>query len=188
MISLYSILNEVLVSQKSKLASGTEHDIYPSKTNPDRVYKLGKRKVVEKWLHIFQKHPDVFPKVFRAGKLNKDTGDFYYVEVEKLNTKKALNEWEYIEDVLELFGYVDKESFSVFSDLDFYFQSDKIDNEILNLLKHKDSKAHDLLLKWNNFIKKVRNIVNIYNEKMTLDVHRHNFGYDSMGKMKCLDI
>lgn len=181
MISLVNLLNEVLVTKKTPFGGGTEHSIYQSKRNPNILYKVGKKRTVEKWLTIFKENPYFFPKVYKAGKISDDK---FYVEVEKLNTEQVIIDWELIEDVLELIGYIDRDEDEY---VDRMFQIGQYNEEMKYFLKERDPKTYELFIKWVNFINNVKKIVKQYTN-LTLDVHRYNFGYDSQGNLKCLDI
>jgi hypothetical protein len=184
MISLISILNEILVKRKIPFnTSGTAHIIYQSRTNPDRLYKIGNRRIVETWYKIFKENPKYFPKVYRAGKITQEDEDKYYVEIEKLNTKRSIDEWILIEQTLEEIGHMDIDNRDSIDGLFNSIIPDKLKSD----LKRHNIKVYNLFIKWISFLNEVEHIVQ-KNGKLTLDTHRYNFGYDSEGNMKCLDI
>ena len=105
-------LKEIRKIEKKRYGQGIEHVIYPSKKHPDRLYKIGDEETVKHWVKIFQSDPKIFPKIFKVGKFSdprdkKKIG--YYVEIEKLNTDKAIKEWDQLEDKLEESGITDFE-------------------------------------------------------------------------------
>lgn len=183
MISLLSMIDEILVKRKDKFESGTQHVIFQSTKNPDRLFKVGNRGVVERWLKVFQSHPKFFPKIYRAGKMSGEDNFNYYVEIEKLNTQRVIDEWNHLEEELELLGHVDVDAGGT---IDAVFNTAITDNLKSDLKKH-DKKSYDLFMKWVKFLYQVEGIV-IKSGKMFLDTHKYNFGYDSEGNLKCLDI
>ena len=90
-------LSELLTHEKPLFGKGVFHKIYPSKSNPDRVFKVGKPNVVEEWLNIFKQNPEYFPKVYRTGVFKNG---LHYVEVEKLDNQRVKNEWRDINRIL----------------------------------------------------------------------------------------
>lgn len=181
MISLIEILNEVLTTKKEKFGGGTEHNVYQSKGNPNILYKVGKKKTVEKWLRIFKENPNFFPKTYKVGKISDDK---FYVEVEKLNTERVIDEWSIIEETLEIIGFIDYENGD---DVDRVFQEGEYNEKMKSSLKEYNPKIYNLFIKWVNFINDVKKTLKTYTN-LSLDVHRHNYGYDSQGNLKCLDI
>ena len=182
MLNFETTLQELKIDYK-KSQVGSEHAVYPSKRNPNRLYKVGQKPVVEEWLNIFQKYPFYFPQVFRAGKLNTNTKYNYYVEIEKLNTQRVTQEWSFMEEKLEELGYVDVDNGELIDGV----LNTNIPEKMLIDLKKYDSKAYNLFITWTDFIHKIESIVK-KNGKNYLDIHRYNFGYDLSGTMKCLDI
>jgi hypothetical protein len=61
---------------------------------------VGHKDVVDEWFEVFKSNSNIFPKVFRAGKM-KDK-NIYYVEIEKLNTS--------ITNDLSIVGYIIEDS------------------------------------------------------------------------------
>lgn len=183
MISLLSMIDEILVKRKDKFGSGAQHVVFQSSKNPDRLFKVGDRGVVERWLKVFQSHPKFFPKIYRAGKMSGDDKFNYYVEIEKLNTQQVIDEWNYLEQELEVLGHVDVDSGGTVDEI---FNGVITDRLKLDLKIH-NKKAYDLFMKWVKFLDQVEGFV-IKSGKMFLDTHKYNFGYDSQGNLKCLDI
>ena len=173
-----------------------EHIIYPYRNNPNRLFKIGEKEIVEQWVKIFRSNPDIFPKIFRVGKIsdpNDRKNEGYYVEVEKLNTDKAIKEWEQLEDKLEEAGLTDFEDGAFGRDItDIYtnYENDqKTITYIATKLKEYDSNAYNLFIKWFKLFKECqKSIENIVGHRTLVDAHKYNFGYGSDGKLKCLDI
>ncbi len=194
MIKLESIFNEVVHSAKPKepVGSGTEHVIYPSKRNPNIVYKVGKERTIEKWFDIFKKNPKYFPKVFKVGNINSSDGIKKYVALEKLDVGKATDEFKFLEDtLLQLGKFVSQHDYSIEDVFNTVLTDSDLDNEITNELREFDPKAYKIYIKWVNFLHTVNEIVRNSKTRFKLsriDIHRFNFGYDSKGNLKCLDI
>lgn len=53
------VLKEVRTQQKGEFNRGMEHRIYPSKSNPNRLFKVGDIGVTH-WVKIFDSNPDIF--------------------------------------------------------------------------------------------------------------------------------
>ena len=189
-------LKELSTIKKKRYGRGMEHIIYHYRNNPNRLFKIGEKEIVEQWVKIFRSNPDIFPKIFRVGKIsdpNDRKNEGYYVEVEKLNTDKAIKEWEQLEDKLEEAGITDFEDGAFGRDItDIYtnYENDqKTITYIATKLKEYDSNAYNLFIKWFKLFKECqKSIENIVGHRTLVDAHKYNFGYGSDGKLKCLDI
>lgn len=188
-------LKEVKSTQKTKVGQGIEHSIYPSRKHPDRLLKVGQKDVVEEWVKVFQSNPNIFPKIYRVGKLNYKNADseIFFVEIEKLDTKKAESEWDLLHEKLEQLGMIDEEFGFYgrdFTDIYLNHGEDKdIIKHILNALKDKDKNTYEIFIKWFSLIKKCEEANNkILGKDSFVDAHKYNFGYDSKGNLKCLDL
>jgi len=207
-MKLLEIINKEFKEGRARKAmgGGIEHTIYPSTNEPDVVYKLGFKKTVDRWYEVFKNNPDIFPKVYKRGKtkikLKKDLNVYTpkgyvslkagslvlldYVKLEKLDTKRAENEWGIIdmaiEEISERDGY-EFLDFLISYMIGFDDQERKATEEKLS----KNKPVYDLFLKYVSLIDKLLPIGNT-NTKNIPDVHRYNFGYDKQGNLKCLDI
>lgn len=149
--------------------------IYQSGKNPDRLLKVGNKIEVDKWLPIFIEYPKYFPRVYRYG-IMKD-GVNRYVEVEKLNTKRVIEEWDIIDEYLD--DTCDTSIMGIFRR-----QMHNID-VIRNKVAEKSEKVAKLLMDWVDFLEVIRHL--LAENKLYADVHAGNFGYDKAGNKKCLD-
>ena len=189
-------LKEINTTQKTKFGQGMEHSIYPSKFHPDRLFKVGEKETVEQWVKIFRSNPEIFPKIFRVGKISNykyNDSDIFFVEIEKLITDKAIKEWDFLEDKLEESGIIDFEDGAFGRDItDIYthYEDDqKTITHIATKLKEYDNKAYNLFIKWFRLLKECqKSIENVVGHGSLVDAHKYNFGYGSDGKLKCLDI
>jgi len=174
--------------EKDVFGSGIEHQIYASKSNPNVLFKVGHRDTVDEWLDVFKSNSEIFPKVFRSGKM-KDK-DIYYVEIEKLNTSKFENDWDDLELALEDIGALDVDRGESFTDLYINEGSDSSKFvEIGKKLSKYNKEAYNFFI---NFLKTIKNseraILKVKGKDTLVDAHKYNFGYGSDGKIKCLDL
>ena len=166
------------------VGKGTEHHIYPSKNNPDRVIKVGKPEIVQLWVDIFKNNPIYFPKVFKVG-MGKDNKTMF-VEIEKLDTQPVIDEWETLEMVLDNKFIDTDEGDGIDQLLKDSVNNDKLNSEIKSYLATRNKSIYHLYVKWNNFLTDLKGFLNDKSE--SFDVHRYNFGYDLDGNIKALDI
>lgn len=183
------ILSEVRTQQKSEFGRGMEHRIYPSKSNPNRLFKVGDIGVTH-WVKVFESNPEIFAKVFRTGKLDKWN---YYAEIEKLQTDRVLSEWQQIEDKLEELGIIDSEDEGYGRDItDIYTNHGHDQNVITDIAKklsEYDKDTYNLFIKYFKLFKDCEKAIEkAVGHETLVDAHRYNFGYSSDGKLKCLDI
>lgn len=181
-------IQELGTKPKEILGSGIEHQIFASRTNPNVIFKVGNKDVVEEWFDVFKSNPEIFPKVFRAGKMQDKK--IYYVELEKLDTKKFENNWENLELALEDIGVLDVDRGESFSDL--YMNEGSNAPAFIEigkkLLAH-NKEAYNFYIDLLSVIKKgEKAILDVKNKDTIVDVHKYNFGYGSDGKLKCLDL
>ena len=171
---LIELINEVKIRKKEKLGMGAEHDIYPSEINPDAVMKV-RNCVPEKevpWVETFEKYPDIFPIVIKRTK--------NYVCLEKLDTNKAVEEFEDMENFL---GYELTEAYS-----EAYWKGivKNKDNEHFKMLDDKfmGTELYEIYSRWNDLILRFYEIIP---PKFYPDLHGEQFGYSKDGKLKILD-
>lgn len=183
-------LNEISIQRKPIFGSGMEHKLYPSIKYPDRLIKIGEKDVVEEWVELFKSNPELFPKVHRMGE-SRDK-KYFWVEIEKVDTQRAKDEWQELEDLLELYDFIDPEGGTYGRDLtDIYLDfGDKKSEmqQILKKMKEQNKETFDLFTKWFNFFKKCEKAKSKFVGHETLiDAHRYNFGYNENGQLKCID-
>ena len=186
-IPFHFFLNESLPEIKlgSPTSKGTEHEIYSLPNDPNVLVKVGKKEIVDKWVMVFKSNPKIFPKVIDSGVLEDGRG---YGIIEKLDTKRVVDEWYQMEMALELVGVVDTDVFEdtidqVFIDIIF----GKRDGNKIYYSLSSDPSSQALYKKWINFLIKAADYL-MSNSYGGLDLHRYNFGYDKRGTIKALDI
>lgn len=184
-------MKELNIRQKKLLGHGVEHDVYPSKNNPEIVYKVGFEASINRLVKASKAYPKFFPIVYKVGKL-KNKENRYFVAVEKLNTKRVETEWQELEETFAQLGYIDKSMVNsidqLFVEIVLYGDEEFDNNELFNRLKEVNKKQYKLFVKWVNFLHQVNNIIGPFKNHFPLDIHSGNFGYDQQGNMKCLDI
>lgn len=181
-------IQELGTKSKEIFGSGIEHQIFGSKSNPNVIFKVGHKDTVDEWYEVFKAHPEIFPKVFRAGKMQDE--DIYYVELEKLDTKKFEGSWDDLELSLEDIGAVDVDRGERFSDLYMNEGSDaNVFVEIAKKLKKHNMDSYNFFIELLRVIKSCEKaILKVKGKDTIVDVHKYNFGYGSDGKIKCLDL
>lgn len=181
-------IQELGTTQKEMFGSGLEHAIYASKSNPKVLFKVGHKDIVNEWYELFKSYPALFPRVYRTGKLQDK--DYYYVEIEKLDTDKFLDDWDKLEESLEDLGVVDVDRGESFSDLylNYGIDAEKFKEIGVKLSKY-NKRSYDFYVKLLKLIKDSERAQNSFLNKDTLiDAHKYNFGYSHDGRIKCLDV
>ncbi len=185
-MKLTKIFYDVLVeADKELIGKGSYHRVYPSKHNPNIVYKVGRTDVLEKWVYIFKENPSLFAKIYGDIKKTKfpikgfdnkviTMIEMGYVTVEKLDTKKFVKIYNEIDlyFVDNTFQYY-LNRFDFFQDM-FYGVGEKINKDNPEL--------------FDKYVELLNLITSIYEIKPSADLHKNQFGYDSNGILKCLDI
>jgi len=181
-------LEELGTREKQSFGQGVEHIIYSSPNKPNVVYKVGEWDVINEWYDIFKSNPQIFPVVYKIGKIPKD--GLYYVELEKLDTEKFENAWDDLELALEDLGFLDIDRGENFTDL-YLFEGTSSAKfiEIGKKLSEYNPEMYNFYVKLLVVIKNAEKAQREILKKDTLvDAHKYNFGYSKDGKLKCLDI
>jgi len=203
-------IDELDTKDKTPKGSGSFHYVYNSKQNRDRVYKIGRPSDVDEWLEVFKNHPDIFPSVYRVGntevKLREpksytefidgemkhikhnvgDIMDAKYVELDKLNTLSAQNDWMKLDYAI---ADITEEAWE-FQDYVIHLILDYIneggDNEMIDSVNQNIKVEHpEMVGILDRFVTLIKKICEV---KRRPDLHIDNFGYDNEGNLKCLDI
>jgi hypothetical protein len=181
-------IHELGTKEKEVFNKGMEHQIFASKSNPNVLFKVGHKDTVDEWYEVFKSEPEIFPKVFRSGKMQDK--DIYYVELEKLDTNKFEKNWDDLELSLEDIGAIDVDRGETFADLYMNEGSDaSVFVDIGKKLSETNKSAYKFFIEFLTVIKKCeRAILQVKNKDTIVDTHKYNFGYGSDGKIKCLDL
>ena len=182
--------------------SGIEHDIYNLTKDPNKIIKtssyhgnildpktgniIGKNKYAKvpldkEMVEFFIAHPDIIAKVYKVHP--------NYMVVEKLNTKKFLDENEKLIKAFKKHKIYNSHFLDdgenpeqIIHVLYNMLQSDKIIDKLFNITKKEG--IDDILSRWIIFLEKLKK----YEGKYNIDLHNGNLGYDNEGKIKLLDI
>jgi NurA-like 5'-3' nuclease len=187
-MKLVSVINEIIGKEKEMVGRGAYHRIYPSKKNPNIVYKLGDERIVKRWYDIFVSHPDFFPKVYGEIKKTKfpiknnwnqvvDVKDVAYVTLEKVNTN----------DFIKFYNEIDTffVEISLRKVLQTFTNDETIMDYIISVGKEIKKLKPELMDRYYEFINLVHSVYEIL---PSADLHENQFGYDNDGKLKCIDI
>jgi hypothetical protein len=185
-------INELNIKDKKILNYGVEHNIYRSIKHPNKLIKVGPDFIVNEWYDMFEENPDIFPKVYgmyplknrewirrigiQHGQMNNffEESEYYYVMIEELDTKRFLNLWNQME---ETNGEVNDVGLSEM--MEYYGYEENWDK----LLGHvKDSTIFNEVNAFYSLIKRLHEV------KDNPDLHQKQFGFDSEGVLKALDI
>lgn len=186
------LIKEIRTFDKEVFGSGVEHKIFESRRYNDRVYKVGPERSVRNWIDIFKSSPNIFPTIYKIDTLKGKNLEgflnyfntiydepYYYVLIEKLNTKDFIQFWNDLEYQL---SYITDDD----PDLDniaFGFNSNKeVWINLLKRIKKNKPNLYEKTIQLYHIIEELNNI------KTNPDVHMFNFGFDSKGNIKCLDI
>ncbi len=187
-------MDELSITKKACFGVGCYHKVYKSAKNPNRLYKIGRRKDVEEWVEIFNSAPNLFPKMYRVFPSKKDLGGFV-VEIEKLDTKQAEIDFDTVAGIC---GYFNATIPRHHDDGRIYLsQMDKEKlNTLLRFIKQRGEKRGDstqeidelinLVIKWCEYLMIITPLVLKY--KDSTDFHSENFGYDNNGNIKAIDV
>ncbi len=160
------------------LGQGLEHNVYPS-LNPDRVLKVGETKYVLKWVKDFKSRPDLFPIIYRVGKV-QGYDNVTYVEMERLDTEQFEIDYEVLESILEegMEWYVSEALKKAKYNKDTF-------NKIYSIVKNQDPEIAEFFVKlYDNVIETSKFKSGIFD---VYDFHSGQFGYDKKGNIKMLD-
>ena len=194
MIKLVNLLKEV--TYKEPEAFGSRHIIYPSQTYPDKIIKTAK--INPKFggdeyntldldaIKLFQKHPDIFPIVYKVTEkyvvLEKLDDNKPYYDLKNLYNQVVESNTEFSEYIEDKSSHYEK-TYDLFSTYiyEYITEEDKTPSDFDEV--YSKIKDGNLLKKYVLFIFKVIQLNTKY-----LDIHNNQFGYDSKGNIKLLDL
>jgi hypothetical protein len=181
-------VNELGTQEKDVFGKGLEHTIYPSLKDPNILFKVGEMDVISQWYELFLNNPNIFAKVYGMGKI--PNSGYFFVKIEKLDTKKFESNWDKLEESLEELGILDVDRGENFSDiyLNYGSDSEKI-REILIELKSHDTESYKFFVELITLMKMAEKAQDDFLKKSTVvDTHKYNLGYSKDGKIKFLDV
>jgi hypothetical protein len=189
---------EMDIKRKDVLGQGSRHAVYPLKTHPDRVVKVGhsieivknsKGEYIEKeimtpydyyQLSMFKRYPDIFPKVISSNEK--------YMVIERMNTDLVVKDNLYIHDELLRLGYKgDNDDLMAL-----YIQAGHSpSSSITQIIEQIPNQG--LVKKYIKFFTRVHEVFesegfDTYDfDGEGLDLHTSQFGYTSEGNLKLFD-
>jgi len=179
MIKLINILDELITRQKDILGQGLEHNVYPSK-DPDKVYKVGETKYVNKWVPIFNSRPDLFPIIYKTG-IYKGDKDVTWVKMERLDTEQFEVDFDVLDSIIEDVSNYDGVLGAIKSTERNKEEWDKLYDNI----KQQDPEIADFYTKLYNNVVQTKRFKSGWFD--TYDFHKGQFGYDKNNNVKMLD-
>lgn len=177
------------IKVKSTLGGGADHRIFQSAVNPNQIIKAEVRPgEIDKWYDLFQKNPKIFANTIKKTSVTSPNGGkLAAVVMEKLNTGAFVKFWDEMETVLT----------GIQKNLPF------VDQVSLEYLLKNKNKIPRLQKVWTNMLTKVRTqypdmapkldqfsklVDDLYEIVPNPDIRQFNFGYDTKGLLKALDI
>jgi len=179
MIKLEDILNELSTISKDMLGQGLEHNVYPS-NDPNKVYKVGETRYVNKWVPIFKSRPDLFPIIYKTG-IYKGDKDVTWVEMERLDTEQFEVDFDVLDSIIEDISNYD----GVLGAIKSTERNEKEWDKLYDNIKQQDPEIADFYTKlYNNVVQTKRFKSGLFD---TYDFHKGQFGYDKKNNVKMLD-
>lgn len=180
-------IKELSTYNKDKFGSGNWHVIYPMKSDPTKVIKVGAKAVIDGWYESFINNPELFPRVYKRGLVpvewngNKITAN--YVIIDKLNTIDFKRIWKAFEGLL--LKYYEKSGDKRRTGLQKLIVTIEDNMDVVNKML-AIAKSNKVL--YDYFKEFVDLLFQIYEIKPAADIHEDQFGLDADGKIKCLDL
>lgn len=177
------------IKVKSALGGGADHRVFQSAVNPNQIIKAEVRPgEIDKWYDLFQKNPKIFANTVKKTSVTSPNGvKLAAVVMEKLDTGAFVKFWDEMETVLT----------NIQKNLPF------VDQVSLEYLLKNKNKIPRLQKVWTNMLTKVRTqypdmapkldqfsklVDDLYEIVPNPDIRQFNFGYDTNGLLKALDI
>lgn len=177
------------IKVKSALGGGADHRVFQSAVNPNQIIKAEVRPgEIDKWYDLFQKNPKIFANTIKKTSVTSPNGGkLAAVVMEKLDTGAFVKFWDEMETVLT----------NIQKNLPF------VDQVSLEYLLKNKNKIPRLQKVWTNMLTKVRTqypdmapkldqfsklVDDLYEIVPNPDIRQFNFGYDTKGLLKALDI
>lgn len=193
---LNRLVNEISTKPKPGYKGGVEHKVFFTKRYPDKLFKVGPKKYIDRWFDIFKNNPSIFPKVFDRRQLKgndwkrfasyfDDVQDvpYDYVLLEKLNTEDFEKFWLDLDNALVYIVDDDDLDDIDLEEISFkYPEYRKVWKDFLDFLKEKKPKLYPRAVELHEIVKKLHEV------KEFPDIHMFQFGFDYSGRIRALDI
>lgn len=174
-----NLIQELNPKEKTPLGKGRHHVVYPNLRDPSKVFKTPKEgfpKINYKWVKMFEEHPDMFPKVYRVSDR--------YVSLEKLDTNKAITEYQLLDGLLKKDDELYSGDFAYTLYRVYVYDDKDLEREIDNYFDNMNIGVATIYKRWKKLI---FDFFNLMPEGYNSDLHQDQFGYSKEGKLKILD-
>ena len=171
---------------KPVIGGGKDHRVFSMASQPDKIVKAELRPgEVDKWYNTFKSNEKIFPKVYSKTKVKDKSGEVLSaVVLEKLDTKSFESLWDKIYS--EFYPYLKNSGIkhppeleTILKNINEYPSYKKLWTDFVNNSKSNISGK----------IKELSNLVDeVYKITPKPDIRKFNFGYDSKGVLKVLDL
>jgi hypothetical protein len=174
-------LEEVRTREKRILGKGRERVVYLSHTNPDLVFKLWGYDDLVKEKEFFDKHPDLYVKIYKVKPYNNsEFDDVGYAVMDRVDTKGFKQECIKLQSAIESVGY----NGGIFKLID-VSRNDKRYGDIIDKLNEYDPSLSDFFINLRNCVVGVEDSMSRFEY---FDRSFDQFGLDKNGDVKCFDI
>lgn len=177
------------IKVKSALGGGADHRVFQSAVNPNQIIKAEVRPgEIDKWYDLFQKNPKIFANTIKKTSVTSPNGGkLAAVVMEKLDTGAFVKFWDEMETVLtgiqKNLPFVDQVSLEYL--LKNMNKNPRLQKVWTNMLTTVRKQYPDMAPKLDQFSKLVDDLYEIVPNP---DIRQFNFGYDTNGLLKALDI
>jgi len=189
-LSKLKSVKNVNIKIKPVLGQGADHRVFESLTHPDKIFKLELRPgEIDKWYNTFISHPEIFPKVFKKIKVKTVNGEILTSALmERLNINEFMKLWDEMENLMHRSqkGLPHSEQVGTLEYLVKNFKKNsKHTEQWNNFINYSKTVGGTSSKKIDEFIKMVNNL---YKLTPNPDIRKFNFGYDTKGMLKSLDL
>ena len=174
-------LDEVQTRTKKILGKGREREVYLSHTNPNLVFKLWGYDDLVKEKDFFDKHPDLYVKIYKVRTYENSHYDNIGVAImDKVDTKGFKQECVKLQNAIEQIGY----GSGIFNLIDMSRREKKYE-DMIDKLNEYDPAMSDFFINLRECVVGVENSLGLFN---FFDRSFDQFGLDKDGNVKCFDI
>lgn len=171
-------IDEIKTTHKKIFGEGMDREVYLSHTNPHLVIKLWVYEDLIKEKELFDKHPDLFVKIYKVRPYeNPKYDNVGYAVMERLNTKAFKEEVNRLMNALESIGY----HMGVFRFIDISRNEDKYER-FVDELNDIDPSISDFFINLRDCVIGVESTVRFFDRSF------NQFGLDNDGNVKCFDV
>ena len=174
-------LNEVQTREKKILGKGREREVYLSHTNPKLVFKLWGYGDLVKEKEFFDKHPDLYVKIYKVRTYeNPHYDNVGFAIMDRVDTKGFKQECVKLQNAIGELGF----SKGIFGLID-GSKNEKKYEEIVDKLNGFDPSISDFFINLRDCVLGVEGTMGRFEY---FDRSFDQFGLDKEGNVKCFDI